>query len=187
VLREACRQARAWHASGWRHLDMAVNVSAVQFARADFADTVRAALVESRLKPRSLVLELTESTLMRASEEGYEKLAVLRGLGVSLALDDFGTGYSSFAYLKRLPIDTLKIDRAFINDIPLADDSNAIADAMIKMAHSLDKHVVAEGVETEAQFMFLKSHGADAIQGYLLGAPMDAERLGQWLAGHSGK
>jgi diguanylate cyclase (GGDEF)-like protein/PAS domain S-box-containing protein len=187
ALREACRQARAWHASGWRNLHMAVNVSAVQFARADFPDTVRAALVKSRLKPRFLVLELTESTLMRALEEAYDKLAVLRGLGLSLALDDFGTGYSSFAYLKRLPIDTIKIDRAFVNDIPMATDSNAIAGAMIKMAHSLDKRVVAEGVETEAQFMFLKSRGVDAIQGYLLGEPMNAERLGQWLAGRSGK
>ncbi len=187
VLHEACRQARAWHESGWPDLHMAVNVSAVQFSRADFPDTVRAVLAESQLKPRSLVLELTESTLMRASEEAYDKLAVLRGLGLSLALDDFGTGYSSFSYLKRLPIDTLKIDRAFVNDIPVAGDSNAIADAMIKMAHSLDKRVVAEGVETEAQFRFLESHGADAIQGYHLGAPMDAERLGQWLTGQSGK
>ncbi|MGH8032073.1 MAG: putative bifunctional diguanylate cyclase/phosphodiesterase [Luteimonas sp.] len=174
VLREACLTLRRWHQHGLDHLSMAVNVSVLQLRRGDFPEVVRRVLDETGLPPTSLELELTESVLMASAEQTAIKLQAFRQMGVALAIDDFGTGYSSFAYLKRLPITTIKIDKAFIDDLTSDPEDAAITSAVITMAHSLGLNVVAEGVETAAQMRFLVDHGCDEVQGYLVSPPLDA-------------
>jgi EAL domain-containing protein (putative c-di-GMP-specific phosphodiesterase class I) len=155
---------------------MSVNVSAVQLLRSDLAQTVQQVLRETGVPAAQLELELTESVLMANAEYATERLQTFRRLGVSIAVDDFGTGYSSLAYLRRLPITTLKIDKAFIDDLghPGDNEDAAITTTVIAMAHSLGLRVVAEGVETQAQQRFLLQHGCDMVQGYLLSRPLNA-------------
>lgn len=170
VLEQACRSASKWQADA-EGVGVAVNVSLLQFARADFVETVTDILLKTGLNATLLELELTESVLMRNVEDTAEKVSRLRSLGVSVAIDDFGTGYSSLSYLQKLPINNLKIDRSFIKDI--AFDSNAIAltGAMISMAHSLGMKVVVEGIETAGQLIAIQRLGCDIGQGFLLGMP----------------
>jgi len=175
VLREACRTLRRWHEDGMTGLSVAVNVSVLQLLRGDFSELVRKVLVETGLPPRSLELELTESVLMANAEQTAAKLQALREMGVSLAIDDFGTGYSSLAYLKRLPITTLKIDKTFVTDLNRDPDDTAITTTVITMAHSLGLTVVAEGVETETQLRFLDHFRCDEIQGHWLSRPVDPD------------
>ena len=160
---------------------IAVNVSAVQFAQADWVDTVAATLGASGLAPCCLQLELTESLLMKDPAAAALTLKALRATGVRLSIDDFGTGYSSLAYLKRFPLDELKIDRSFIDGLPADPEDAAIVHAILQLAHSLGLETVAEGVETEAQRRFLQAHGCTAVQGWLyapaLPAGAAAERL----------
>jgi diguanylate cyclase (GGDEF)-like protein len=186
VLREACRRARSWIVRGeWPIVRMAVNVSALQFAQPQFLSTVQDILRESKLEPRWLEVELTESLLMQNTQDTAAKLSALRDLGVAAAIDDFGTGYSSLAYLRRLPIDTLKIDRSFVSDINLsaADDSaTAVIRAILSMARSLGLHVVAEGVETEIQREFLIRNGCPLMQGFLFSRPLSAGDIEKFLA-----
>jgi diguanylate cyclase (GGDEF)-like protein len=171
VLREACRQAAGLLDSGQR---VAVNVSAVQFLQPGFLATVGSALRESRLEPRQLELELTESVLMEDLELAEQRLQELRVLGVAVAIDDFGTGYSSLFYLNRLPIDTLKIDRSFIQtfEAPTRPGKRAktLVETIVQMAHGLGLDVVAEGVETSEQLELVRQAGCDRVQGHLLGA-----------------
>jgi diguanylate cyclase (GGDEF)-like protein/PAS domain S-box-containing protein len=174
VLREACLALRRWHQHGLSDLSVAVNVSVLQLLRGDFAEVVRRVLVDTGLPPAALELELTESVLMANAEQTAVKLQAFRALGVSLAIDDFGTGYSSLAYLKRLPITTIKIDKAFIGDLTHDPEDAAITTTVITMAHSLGLNVVAEGVETEAQMQFLARHRCDEIQGFWLSPALDA-------------
>jgi diguanylate cyclase (GGDEF)-like protein/PAS domain S-box-containing protein len=174
VLREACLALRRWQQHGLDDLTMAVNVSVLQLLRGDFPDVVRRVLDDTGVKPESLELELTESVLMANAEQTAAKLQAFRKLGVSLAIDDFGTGYSSLAYLKRLPITTIKIDKAFIGDLTHDPEDAAITSTVITMAHSLGLNVVAEGVETEAQMQFLARHRCNEIQGFWLSQPLDA-------------
>jgi EAL domain-containing protein (putative c-di-GMP-specific phosphodiesterase class I) len=155
---------------------MSVNVSALQLLRGDLPSVVERILVETGLRPQSLELELTESVIMANAQQTADKLQAFRDLGVSLAIDDFGTGYSSLAYLKRLPITTLKIDKEFVRDITQDPDDAAITTTVIAMAHAMELNVVAEGVETEAQLRFLHEHGCDEIQGYWLSPPLEAQR-----------
>jgi diguanylate cyclase (GGDEF)-like protein/PAS domain S-box-containing protein len=179
----ACRQAAIWHASGLHRAPVAVNLSAKQLQRQDIADFVRSVLKETGLEPSTgpLELELTESLLMEDVHATTAKLRELRQLGVTLSIDDFGTGYSSLAYLKRFPIRTLKIDRAFVRDIAHDPDDAAIVTAVIAMAHNLKLSVIAEGVETEEQLAFLRRHGCDAMQGYLVSRPLPADSLTEFL------
>lgn len=175
VLRTACAQARAWQKSLRTDIEVAVNISSQQFYQCDLKKTVMKALFEASLRPDLLQLELTESLLMRDVEDTIETLNYLKNSGVSLAIDDFGTGYSSLSYLKRFPIDLLKIDRSFVMDLEESRDSAAICAAIIAMAHQLGLSVVAEGIETPGQLAFLREHGCELGQGYLLGRPGPAE------------
>ena len=145
-------------------------------------DGLNAALKETGLDPGALELEITESVMMQRSQQVAELLTAVRTLGVHLSVDDFGTGYSSLAYLKRLPIHYLKIDRSFVHDVPGDADDVSIVRAVIALAHSLRMQVVAEGVENEAQLEFLRAEGCDEIQGYLVSRPVPAEQIPEFLA-----
>jgi diguanylate cyclase (GGDEF)-like protein/PAS domain S-box-containing protein len=184
VIAAACRQAAVWHDSGLHRKPIAVNLSAKQLQRQDIADFVRSSLEQAGLaqSSRPLELELTESLLMEDVQTTIAKLHQLTQLGVTLSIDDFGTGYSSLAYLKRFPIRTLKIDRAFVRDIARDPDDEAIVSAVIAMAHNLKLSVIAEGVETEEQLDFLRRHGCDAMQGYLVSEPLPADTLTELLS-----
>jgi diguanylate cyclase (GGDEF)-like protein/PAS domain S-box-containing protein len=167
VLREACARAREWQRE-WPGLTVSVNLSSRQFQQADLVADVRRALKETGLDPGSLDLEITESSAMQNAEQSIATLSDLKELGVGISMDDFGTGYSSLAYLKRFPIDKIKVDQSFIRDIPDDSDDAAIVTAIIAMARSLQLVVVAEGVETEEQIDFLKQHGCDRMQGFVM-------------------
>jgi len=181
VLRQACRQVRAWQRAGLPALRVAVNLSARQFQGRELLRTVAGALVDSGLAAQYLELELTESILMRDLEETIVTLRGLKALGVQIAIDDFGTGYSSLSYLKRLPLDRLKIDRSFIGDLGDNADDAVIIQAIISLGHSLGLTVIAEGVETVEQLAFLRDQGCDEIQGYWLSPPLPADSAEQWL------
>jgi diguanylate cyclase (GGDEF)-like protein/PAS domain S-box-containing protein len=184
VLRETCRQGQRWLAEGLPALTLAVNVSSRQFQRADLADRLALILAETGFPPQRLELEMTESALMEDEVRVLEMLNRLRQLGIRLAIDDFGTGYSSLAYLKRFPIDLLKIDKSFVDDIPRLSDDMEITATIIAMAHTLRLKVLAEGVETTAQLEFLRERGCDFCQGYLLSRPLPPEAFTQLLAHH---
>ena len=181
VLRRACRDLAALSRLGWQHLGIAVNCSALNLVRVELADEIEKALRTSGIAAHRLELEVTENALMCNLSSTSQLLRQIRALGVSLSIDDFGTGYSSLAYLKRLPLNTLKIDRSFIQDIPGSSQDMEIVQAIILMAHTLHLHVVTEGVETTQQFEFLTQLGCDFIQGYLLSRPVPFEALPQIL------
>jgi len=176
VLVEAVRQAAQWRARGLR-LVVAVNVSALQFQKPDFVDSVARVLRESGLPPQWLDLELTESILIRDAQEALTRLEALARLGVRLSIDDFGTGYSSLAYLKRVPIGQLKIDRSFISGLPGDESDAAIVQAIVSMGQALHLQIIAEGVETEAQRKFLQRAGCNLYQGFLFAQALDATSL----------
>ena len=183
VLREACRTLADWRQAGQHDVAMAVNVSAVQLLRSDLPRIVERTLRETGVEARHLELELTESMLMANAALAAERLQTFRRLGVSIAVDDFGTGYSSLAYLRRLPITTLKIDKAFIDDLggPSDGEDAAITTTVIAMAHSLGLQVIAEGVESPQQLAFLRQHRCDVVQGFWLARPMPAGECLQFL------
>ncbi|MFZ6757440.1 EAL domain-containing protein [Undibacterium sp. Ji50W] len=178
VIRTACIQCKAWQDEGCGTYRIAVNLSVRQFGQPDLLTFIADVLAETGLAPEYLEIELTESLVMTDVERSIDILRGLKALGVQLSIDDFGTGYSSLSYLKRFPIDVLKIDQTFVRDIEKSDDA-AIVKAIISMAHSLGMHVIAEGVETEAQCEFLRVHLCDEIQGYLFskGLPKDEIEL----------
>ncbi|MFM7505805.1 MAG: putative bifunctional diguanylate cyclase/phosphodiesterase, partial [Rubrivivax sp.] len=183
VLRSAVGQAARWHAQG-RSLPVAVNVSALQFQQAHFVERVAEALDMAGIPPRLLELELTESILLH--DEGGEmlqRLDALARLGVQMSIDDFGTGYSSLAYLKRIPVSKLKIDRAFVAGLPGDEGNAAIVRAILQMARALGKSVIAEGVEAEQQRQFLQDSGCNEYQGFLYAPALDALSFEQRLAG----
>jgi diguanylate cyclase (GGDEF)-like protein len=184
VLRTACAQARAWHEQGMSGLRVAVNLSARQFQQGGLAEQVRRALGETNLPPSCLELEITETDAMQNTEATVRTFGDLKALGVRISIDDFGIGYSSLGTLKRLPIDTLKIDRSFIRDITSDPDDAAIVTAVIAMAHTLELQVVAEGVDTEEQLAFLRGYGCDLLQGHLFGPAASAQECGEGLARH---
>ena len=175
VMKTACNQAASWHRGGFPNLRMAVNVSPKQFQQRDFLDTVRRIVQQSLIEPSLLELEITESSLVENAAPVIELLTRLKQIGVSIAIDDFGIGYSSLAYLKRLPIDMLKIDRTFVSDAITAPDDAAIVVAIITLAHNLRLQVMAEGVETEEHLKFLQLLNCDKAQGYLFGKPVPPE------------
>lgn len=181
VLREACRQIRAWLDAGLQPASVAINISAVEFRSKHFLEGIRDALEEIRLEPAYLGIELTESTLMQDGESTASVLQALKALGVQLAIDDFGTGYSSLSYLKRFPIDTLKIDQSFVRDITTDPDDAIIVSAVIGMGNSLHKRVSAEGVETQEQLDFLRTARCGEAQGYYFHRPMVAEEYTELL------
>lgn len=184
VLREACRQAVQWQAhlpADATPLRVAVNLSLRQFSDPYLLQHVRSTLDSTGLNPTQLELEITESTAMLDLQHTLDVLKQLKALGLKLAIDDFGTGYSSLAYLKRFPLDVLKVDQSFVRQLCTNREDQAIAGAVINLAHSLGLDVIAEGVETEDQHRLLHAMGCDQIQGYLHGKPMSAEDVAPWL------
>jgi diguanylate cyclase (GGDEF)-like protein len=182
VIREACRQCADWRSAGFDALRVAVNVSTLQFYFSDLVEIVRTALDTSNLPSACLELELTESLIMRNSDESTRELQRLRALGVTVAIDDFGTGYSSLSYLQNLPIDLLKIDRSFLNDVEVVSRA-AVIQAITSLAHGLGLRVAAEGIETESQLDSIRRIGVDLAQGYLFGKPMSVEDASAYLKG----
>ena len=181
VLRTACSQARQWQDEGLTAISMAVNVSAVQFRREGFCELIRQVLVDTGLAPQYLELEVTESLLLSSADVTFQVLQELKNMGLSLAIDDFGIGYSSLSYLRRFPVSKLKVDRSFVRDVAVSRDGAAITTAIISMAKSLNLKVIAEGVETEEQMSFLRSHHCDQIQGYYFSKPLPPEAAGDKL------
>jgi EAL domain-containing protein (putative c-di-GMP-specific phosphodiesterase class I) len=173
VLREALRQARTWQSPG-RPLMISVNVSAHQLSRPSFVEHLRRLIEETDIDPGLVELEVTEGVIIEGAGDAREALDHIAALGVGIAIDDFGTGYSGLAYLKRLPIDTVKIDQSFVRDLTVDPDDAAIVTAIVAMSKSLGVDVVAEGVETEEQLAELKALGCHRAQGYLLARPMNA-------------
>jgi diguanylate cyclase (GGDEF)-like protein/PAS domain S-box-containing protein len=180
ALRAACAQLRQWHDMGLT-LRMAVNISAVQLQQRDLIDLVRAALTENNISPEMLQLEITESAAMQNFELTLATLRELRAMGVGVAVDDFGTGQSSLIYLKHFPIDTVKIDKEFLKDVTFDDTAAAIVSYVINLAHTLQLQVVAEGVETEEQYTFLRHFACDMMQGYLFSRPLPASEIVPFL------
>jgi EAL domain-containing protein (putative c-di-GMP-specific phosphodiesterase class I) len=162
-------------------LNLAVNLSPVQFAAPDLVDVVQRALILSGLAPRRLELEITESLLLEHNEHTLTMLRRLRELGVRIALDDFGTGYSALSYLRKFPLDRIKIDRSFVTDIATQSDQVAVVQAVLNIARALGMTVTAEGVETPVQKEFLKSLGCDNAQGFLFGKPVPFEQLSEMV------
>ncbi len=181
VLREACQQARAWVDAGLPLATMAVNISAMEFRNDAFLQGVFSVLRDTGLAPGFLELELTESVLMKHAEATESILRTLRARGIQLAVDDFGAGYSSLSYLRKFPIDALKIDQSFVRQITTAPDQTTIVTAVISMGRSLKLRVVAEGVETQEELAFLQAHQCDEAQGYYFGRPMLAEQFARLL------
>ena len=182
VLRTACAQNVAWQKAGHPSIPISVNLSPRQLVREDIVDLVAEVLRESGLAPHYLELEITETVVMRDVDKSLVTLKKLKELGVKISIDDFGTGYSSLNYLKRFPVDTLKIDRSFVSDIATDQDDAAIVKAVISLAHILNLRVVAEGVEAEEQHRFLLENGCDEVQGYHFGKPIPVDVFAQeWL------
>jgi diguanylate cyclase (GGDEF)-like protein len=184
ALKEVCRQLRAWQQAGCEVVSIAVNISAIQFARNDFSGEVAEILAEAGVPPSLLELELTESLVMRDFAESARQMQKLKDLGVRIAIDDFGTGYSSLSYLHRLPIDVLKIDRSFVEMITEPEGTRPIVDAVISMAQALGLRVIGEGVETLGQMEALCEGGCDMLQGNLFSRPVPAEQALQFLRHH---
>ena len=187
VLEIACAQGAAWSGRFGRHISISVNVAARQLADPGFADDTARALARHRLDPRDLVLELTETALMRGDGPSTRNLLDLQELGVRIAIDDFGTGYSSLAYLARLPIDVLKIDRSFVQDCDRRGGELRLIETIVRLGHGLGLRVVAEGVEREGQLEQLQALGCDGVQGFLLGRPSSAEGIERLLESRSPK
>ncbi|MBU1467344.1 MAG: EAL domain-containing protein [Gammaproteobacteria bacterium] len=185
VIRRACRQLQEWREAGLDPIKLSVNLSSRQFMQADLVDMVQRALEETGVDPKYLELELTESMLMADAQQSIEKLHSFRKLGLTLSIDDFGTGYSSLAYLKKFPIQTLKIDRSFIHDLGLDCDNDAIVKATIAMANSLNLKVIAEGVENRSQVEVLNGYDCQEVQGYLFSKPLSSDDFLMYLKAHS--
>ena len=181
VLREACRQLKAWHDEGLPRVPVAVNLSAIEFRQRDVVREIAQVLAETGLPPEYLEIEITETTLMQQAEHAHTTLQALQALGVAVTVDDFGTGYSSLAYLKRYPLDKIKVDRSFVIDTPGDADDVAIVTAIVQLAHSLQLQAVAEGVETPEQLALLRRLGCELAQGFGIASPMDAQRTRAWL------
>ncbi len=177
VLRSACEHCKKWQDEGFGSLSVAVNISARQFQQQELSDVVARILVDTRLDPHCLELELTESSIMKNAESAVVMLDKLKRMGVRISIDDFGTGYSSLGYLKRLPIDLLKIDSSFVRDVTSDSDDAILVEAIVSLAHNLGLKVIAEGVETEEQLSFLSQLECDAWQGFLYSKPVPSHAL----------
>ncbi|MDZ8259162.1 EAL domain-containing response regulator [Nostoc sp. ChiQUE01b] len=174
VLKKVCKQIKSWRDAGIHSLNVAVNLSVIEFNQPDFIHNIVNFISVNNLEPHDLELELTESMIMQDVNSAIATMSKLQSLGVKIAIDDFGTGYSSLIYLKNLPINTLKIDRYFIHNVANDSQKSAIAKALIQMAHNLNLDVVAEGVETEVELGFLRQHNCNSMQGFLFSRPLPA-------------
>jgi EAL domain-containing protein (putative c-di-GMP-specific phosphodiesterase class I) len=181
VLREACRQNKAWQNAGLPPIDVCVNVSARQFKEKNLVGRVVDALNDSGLEAKYLELELTESLIMRDVELAVTTMKELQSLGVQLSIDDFGTGYSSLSALKNFPVARLKIDKSLIDGLPADENDRAVASAVISLGQKLNLKVIAEGVETDAQLAFLRENNCDEMQGYHFSRPIPAQEIEELL------
>jgi EAL domain-containing protein (putative c-di-GMP-specific phosphodiesterase class I) len=177
ALKKAISQLKEWQKSGIRDIKMVVNISAVQLAQGNLFETVKEILEQYEVDPKYFEIELTESVLMKNTQQAKKTLALFQKEGIEIAIDDFGTGYSSLAYLKKFPINRLKIDKTFIDDLPADTDDIAITKAIISMGKSLGMRVVAEGVEEKEQLDFLMEQGCDEVQGYCFSKPLLADEF----------
>ena len=172
VVREACQQIRAWQENGIEGISVAINVSSRQFCHGDLLESVLSIVNETEIRPECLELEITESLLMSDVDETIKALRAFKAAGLRISVDDFGTGYSSLNYLKQFPLDSLKIDRSFVQELHQNRDDAAICAAILAMAKELGLSVVAEGVELEEQLEFLRRHNCDQVQGFLFSQPL---------------
>jgi len=177
IIWEACRQCAEWNDMGLGDIKISINLSARQFSDPDLIVDIQSAIVKYKVPPTQLEFEVTESLLATDINHAIELLKSLQRIGSTIAIDDFGTGYSSLNYIKQLPLDKLKVDRAFIKDLPDDNDDKQITAAIIAMAHTLNLKVVAEGIETDAQMEFLQTLGCEIGQGYLFDKPISAEEF----------
>jgi diguanylate cyclase (GGDEF) domain len=176
ILNESCKQNSKWIQKGIKNI-IAINISPIQFEQRDFVDIVRNALKENNLEPELLELEITETSLIKSLDKSIKTIEKLKKIGVKVSLDDFGTGYSSLNYLKNLPLDNLKIDKSFINDIVISDNSKYILTGIIQLAHMLNLRVIAEGIETDEQYEILKDINCDIAQGFLFSKPISNKEI----------
>ncbi|MBD2387777.1 EAL domain-containing response regulator [Cylindrospermum sp. FACHB-282] len=183
VLNNVCKQIKAWRDAGIPALTIAVNLSVIEFNQPDFIHKIVDFIEANNVAPHCLELELTESMIMRDFNTTIATMNKLRTLGVKIAIDDFGTGYSSLIYLKKLPINTLKIDRYFIHEVANDYQKSAITKALIQMGHNLNLQIVAEGVETEAELSFLRQNNCDSMQGFLFSRPLPVAEFEKFLLG----
>lgn len=181
VIRNACEQLQKWQDQGLAEMPLSVNLSGRQFMQADLVNMVQQVLIETGVNPKNLELELTESMLMADADQTIEKLHGFRALGLTLSIDDFGTGYSSLAYLKKFPIQTLKIDKSFVRDLGSSTDDDAIVKATIAMASSLNLKVIAEGVENNSQLNVLKGYDCQEVQGFFFAKPMSSHDFSSYM------
>ncbi|WP_152593773.1 EAL domain-containing protein [Thalassotalea sp. ND16A] len=184
VLRKACLATKAWLDNGMFSGRIAVNLSAVQFRQHNLVQIISEILEETKLPAKHLELEITEGTVMNSPKEAIETMLQIRKMGIHLSLDDFGTGYSSLAYLKKFPLNTLKIDKAFVDDIEISEEGRNMVATIVTIAHNLGMDVVAEGVETESQLTYLKEVNCEQMQGYLYSRPLAEEDFGRYLLSH---
>lgn len=183
VMVGACLQTQKWMEQGYGEKSVSVNLSGIQLQHGNIIKQVEQVLAETNIAPHMLELEITESAIMKDPETVIDTLITLKDMGVVLSVDDFGTGYSSLNYLKRFPIDTLKIDACFVRDVQTDSDDRAIIKSIIALARNMGLKIVAEGVETQAQYEILENLGCDYIQGYLVGRPMSASDFEQQFMG----
>ena len=177
LIKTVYLQNNLWKSKGYLYDTIAINLSAVQLQNAKFEETLKNLITETKINPKFVELEITESILMKDFENSVKLLTEIRDLGINIALDDFGTGYSSLSYLKQLPINTLKIDKSFIDNIVTNEREKAIVDGIIQLAQKIDLDVIAEGVETKEQIKLLKSMGCNQIQGYYFSKPLPASEI----------
>ena len=185
ILINACKQMAAWHSNTDFNGRMAVNVSGVQLEHSNFLDTLNKAIDMTGLDPNLLEIEITESVAMKNPERFIDIFKEIKAMGVSISIDDFGTGYSSLSYLRQFPLDKLKIDKTFVDDLPYNEDACAIANTIIALAESLGLSTLAEGVETHEQADYLIKHGCKSVQGYLYSKPLPAIEAEKHLLGIS--
>ena len=186
VLHQACQQAVEWQKAGYAPIQIAVNVSALQFGQANFVATVAVALAATGLDAKYLELELTESLVMRDVEQSSRRMSELRSLGVRIAIDDFGTGYSSLSYLRRLPADTLKIDQSFLHEIDAGEGRSQLFETIVMLAHNMGLRVTAEGVENAEQLELARQAGCDLVQGHLFGGALSVKSVERMMARAAG-
>ncbi len=184
VMEEACRQVKRWQALGLKDLSVAVNISGRQFRQTRLQDVIQEVLDKTGLETKYLELEITETLLIEDIENIVATMNILKDMGLKLVIDDFGTGYSSLSYLKQFPVDKLKIDRSFINEMISNENDAAIAKAIINLGHSLKLEVLAEGIENEFQKNFVTANGCDFAQGYYFKAPQVADELFDYLVNY---
>ena len=185
VMRTACRQLKAWEAAGVPRLRVSINLSAIDFRRKDLIEMITRVIEDTKIDPTCLELEITEGMVMEGAGDVIETLRRIKDLGLELAIDDFGTGYSSMAYLKRFPVDRLKIDRTFVKDIPGDEEDAGITNAIISLGHSLGLKVIAEGVESLEQISYLHKKECDEVQGYYLSKPLVSKEFAEFVINYT--